>query len=192
MTGFECYKEYVALKSHFTEPAYDYFKYQGKIKLNLNTFQKRKDKVFFEKLAKHSDLKNFLLANFVNNEKAWVRNLAYNEEAEKVYKEWLKKTQSLSYTFKEDLNKLNEDFDSNFVCKDNEHPVLLRKFLGKEICIETVCLLLEFSGALKHWNSKMKHDLVWDSLKLKFEKYVPFLRCDKEKMKELCLKHFTN
>ena len=149
MSAFECYKEYIALKNHFTNPTYDYFKYNGKVNISYNTFEKRKDKLFFQKLAKHTDVKNFLVANFANDEKSWIRSLAYNEEAEKIYKDWLKKNQSLSYTFKEDLKKLHEDFNTNLICKNNQHPILFKKFLGKEICLETLCLLLEFSGAIK-------------------------------------------
>ena len=191
MSAFECYKEYIALKNHFTNPTYDYFKYNGKVNISYNTFEKRKDKLFFQKLAKHTDVKNFLVANFANDEKSWIRSLAYNEEAEKIYKDWLKKNQSLSYTFKEDLKKLHEDFNTNLICKNNQHPILFKKFLGKEICLETMCLLLEFSGAMKHWNSKMGYDLVWETFKIKIEKYTPFINCDKDKLKQICLDHFT-
>jgi hypothetical protein len=191
MSAFECYKEYVALKKHFTTPSYDYFKYNGKINISYNTFEKRKDKLFFQKLAKHTDLKNFLIANFANDERSWIRNLAYNEEAEKIYKDWLKKNQSLTYVFKEDIKKLNDDFNSNFVCQENQHPILFKKFLGKEICLETLCLLLEFSNAMKHWNSKMEYDLVWETFRNKIEKYAPFIKCDKDKLRKICVEHFT-
>ena len=67
MSAFECYKEYVALKNHFTKPSYDYFKYNGKAKLNPSSFDGRKDKLFFQKLAKHPDVHNFLVANLSEN-----------------------------------------------------------------------------------------------------------------------------
>ena len=47
MTGFECYKTYLALKHHFTNQSYDYFKYNGKTKANEQTFKTRKDRYFF-------------------------------------------------------------------------------------------------------------------------------------------------
>ena len=56
MTPYECYNEYLALKNHFTKPEYDYIKYQGKLRTKVDTFQKRKDRIFFEKLAKHEDV----------------------------------------------------------------------------------------------------------------------------------------
>ena len=191
MTAFECYKEYLALKNHFTKPDYDYFKYNGKVRSNADSFEKRPDKFFFQKLAKHPDLRNFLVANFSENEKAWIRNLAYNETAEQVYKNWLKRQQSLTYLFKQELSKLDTNFNNNFACKENEHPLLLRKFLGNEISLETLCLLLEFTGAKKHWDSKMQYDLVYDTIKTKIEKYSPFVKCDKDKLRKVVLDYFS-
>lgn len=190
-TAFECYKEYLALKNHFSRPDYDYFKYNGKIKSNLDSFEKRKDKLFFQKLAKHPDVHNFLVANLSENEKHWIRDLAYSEDAEKTYRNWLKKQQSLTYIFKQELSKLDDNFNNNFNCKSNEHPLLLKKFLGNEISLETLRLLLEFTGAKKHWNSKMQYDLVYDMIRAKVEKYSPFIKADKEKLKKIVLDYFS-
>jgi len=191
MSAFECYKEYVALKNHFTKPTYDYFKYNGKAKLNFDSFDKRKDKLFFQKLAKHPDVHNFLIANLADNDKHWIRDLAYSESAEKTYKDWLKRQQSLSYVFKSELSQLKTTFNENFVCKDGTHPYLLKLYLGNQISLETLCLLLEITGAKKHWDSKMEYDLVWDSLKIKIEKYSPFIKCDKDKLKNIVLDYFN-
>lgn len=191
MSAFECYKEYLALKNHFSKPDYDYFKYNGKLRANADSFNTRKDKLFFQKLAKHPDVHNFLVANLSENEKHWIRDLAYSEDAEKTYKNWLKRQQSLSYVFKQELGKLDSDFNRNFVVKSNEHPLLLKLFLAREISLETLCLLLEFTGAKKHWDSKMQYDLVYDSIKIKIEKYSPFIRCDKEKLRKIVVDYFS-
>ena len=190
-SAFECYKEYLAIKNHFSRPDYDYFKYNGKIRSNLDSFEKRKDKLFFQKLAKHPDVHNFLVANLSENEKHWIRDLAYSEDAEKTYRNWLKKQQSLTYIFRQELSKLDDDFNNNFNCKSNEHPLLLKKFLGNEISLETLCLLLEFTGAKKHWNSKMQYDLVYDIVRTKIEKYSPFIKADKENLKNIVLDYFS-
>lgn len=190
MSAFECYKEYVALKNHFTKPDYDYFKYNGKVRVKTETFERRKDKLFFQKLAKHPDVHSFLVANLSENEKHWIRDLAYSDSAEKTYKDWLKRQQSLSYFFKKELENLDKDFNENFVCKDGTHPLLLRLYLGKQISLETLCLLLSLTGAKKHWDSKLEYDLVWDSIKTKVEKYSPFIKYDKDKLKKIILDYF--
>jgi len=190
MSAFECYQEYLALKNHFSKPTYDYFKYNGKIKLNAASFDRRKDKLFFQKLAKHPDVHNFLIANLSENEKAWIKELAYSEEAEKTYKAWLKRQQSLTYVFKQELGNLDTRFNENLICKNNEHPFLLQLYLGKQISLDTLCLLLEISGAKKHWDSKMQYDLVWDTTRIKVEKYIPFITYDKDKIKNIVLDYF--
>lgn len=190
MSAFECYQEYLALKNHFSKPTYDYFKYNGKMKVNISSFDRRKDKLFFQKLAKHPDVHNFLIANLCENDKAWIKELAYSEEAEKTYKDWLKRQQSLTYVFKQELGNLDTRFNENFICRNNEHPFLLQLYLGKQISLDTLCLLLEISGAKKHWDSKMQYDLVWDTTRIKVEKYIPFITYDKDKIKKIVLDYF--
>ena len=190
MSAFECYQEYLALKNHFSKPTYDYFRYNGKMKVNVSSFEKRKDKLFFQKLAKHPDVHNFLIANLSENEKSWIRELAYSEEAEKTYKSWLKRQQSLSYVFKQELGNLDTRFNENLICRDNEHPFLLKLYLGKQVSLDTLCLLLDISGAKKHWDSKMQYDLIWDTIRIKVEKYSPFITCDKDKIKNIVLDYF--
>lgn len=190
MTSFECYQEYLALKNHFTKMNYDYFKYQGKIRTNPTSFNKRPDKIFFDKLSKNDNVHDFLLANFIKNDRIWIRDLAYDEEPQKIYKEWLKRQQSLSYTFQNDLNKLNKPLKNNLISNSNEHPILLKLFLGDQICLETLCIILKFTDYYDKWNSIMEYDIMWDSLKLKVLKYTPFIKYERSKFIDITLKHF--
>ena len=191
MSAFECYKEYVALKNHFTRPSYDYHKYNGKTRSSLQSFETRKDKLYFMKVAKHVDPINYILSNLVENPKIWIKEIAFSPASEEVYKNWLKRQQSLSYTFKTELSKLNSEFNTNFICEDNKHPILLKLYLGKDISLETLCLLLELSRAKKHWDSKMQYDLVWEDTRTKVEKYMPFIKVDKDKIKNIVLDYFS-
>jgi len=192
MSAFECYKEYLALKNHFSSPNYDYFRYNGKLKVNSTSFDQRKDKLFFQKLAKHPDVHNFLVANLSKNDKAWIKELAYSDDAERVYKDWLKRNQSLTYVVKNDLSQLDSPFDGNFiVSKMQSHPRLLQLYLGGHVTLETVCILLDITKAKKHWDSKMEFDPIYDEVRKKIEKYTPFIKYDKEKMKKIVLDYFS-
>ena len=191
MSAFDCYKEYLALKNHFSSPNYDYFKYNGKLKVNPTSFDQRKDKLFFQKLAKHPDVHNFLVANLSRNEKAWIKELAYSEDAERVYKDWLKRNQSLTYVVKKEVAALAPTFNENFIVPKSEaHPYLLKMYLGNHVSLETMCILLDLTGAKKHWDSKMEYDPVYDEVKKKIEKYTPFVRYDKDKIKKILLDFF--
>lgn len=192
MSAFECFQEYLALKNHFSKPGYDYFKYNGKVRVNPVSFQTRKDRIFFEKLAKHPDVKSFLVANLSVDEKAWIRDLAYSEKAENVYKSWLKRNQSLTYVIKNEIKELAPTFDANFIIeKDDPHPYLLQLYLGSHVSLETLCILLQLTGAKKHWDKKMEYDPIYQEVKLKIEKYTPFIKYDKEKIKKIVLDYFA-
>ena len=52
MNEFEAYKHYLALKLHFSSD-YDYFKYNGKTNATQQSFEKRKDRFRFSKLARN-------------------------------------------------------------------------------------------------------------------------------------------
>ena len=48
VTPFETYQAYLGMKSHFTNPKYDFIKYGGKSRATITSFNKRKDKYWFE------------------------------------------------------------------------------------------------------------------------------------------------
>lgn len=189
MTPFEVYKAYSALKLHFTTD-YNYFQYNGNVRLKQDNFERRNDKIFFAKVAKHSDPLHFLMVNILENPKAWIRNIAYSPDAETRYSDWLKKKQSLTYTFKEDLKQLDTDFDKNIVVEANSHPPIIVKYMGGYITFETVCIIATITGCIKYWDKAMSEDPVWDELSRKIKKYVPFLNLDADKYKKIILETF--
>ena|SRR3974390_931140 len=191
MSPFEAYQEYLSLKNHFTMEDYSYHKYNGKTSVKISSYNKRKDKIFFEKLAKQEDVHGFLLANFSANSKVWIKELAFSPNAEKTYKEWVKKQQSLTYIFKLDIEKLNDNFDENFKCVNNEHPILLKKYLNEEISLETICILLALTGALRYWNREMEYDIIWAQVKNRIRKYIPFIKVDKQVIRKIVFDKYS-
>lgn len=131
-----------------------------------------------------------MVSNFVIDNKLWVKDLAYSEQAENKYIEWNKRQQSLTYVLKNDLQKLDNNFNENFIIKDNQHPKLLKLFLGNQIQIETICLLLKITNAIKQWDIDLEYDPTWNIIKNKILKYVPFINYDVQKVKKLCLDRF--
>jgi hypothetical protein len=192
MTPFEAFREYLALKSHFCTKTYDYFKYNGKMKsATPSSYDGRRDKLFFMKLAKHKDPKGFLVSNFVHSDRSWIGDLAYNEEAQNNYMNWQKRIQSLSYTFSSELSKLNDEFDSNFIIKET-HPYILVLYLRKEISIETLVILTDLARCISYWNKNMQGDPVWDEVSLKIQKYKPFMQYEKNKFKSIVVDKFAS
>lgn len=190
MTSFDTFKLYISLKNHFTQKKYNYFKYNGKSRISQDSFDKRKDKIFFQKLSKHSDVLGFLLSNLLVNNKSWIKDITYNENSDKIYNDWLKRKQSLTYVFKNDIKKLDDDFNSNFLIQENNHPTILKLYLSNEISLETFCILIDISGAKKYFDKMLKNDVMWDEIGLLVEKYTPFITYDKEKYKNILLTNY--
>ena len=179
VTPFETYQSYLSMKSHFTNPKYDFFKYGGKSRATMSSFNKRKDKYWFEKTSrKYSDeeVLNFLLANFVttdNPQNLWIGEII--NSGERNYTEWMKRKQSLTYLFKEQVEKLisETNLEKVFDCSKG-HTLVLKKYLGGEISLETLTILEKVFSFAKEFDKKLQ-DPVWETVSLKLRKYSPFL-----------------
>ncbi len=180
VTPFETYQTYLSMKSHFTNPKYDFFKYGGKSRATMASFNKRKDKYWFEKTSrKYSDeqILNFLLANFVttdNPQNLWIGEII--NSGERNYADWMRRKQSLTYLFKEQSSELlsNNDLNEVFNCSKNKHPVVLKKYLGGEISLETLTILEKVFSFVSKFDKKLT-DPVWETVSLKIKKYIPFI-----------------
>jgi len=179
VTPFETYQSYLSMKSHFTNPKYDFFKYGGKSRATMSSFNKRKDKYWFEKTSrKYSDeeVLNFLLANFVttdNPQNLWIGEII--NSGERNYTEWRRRKQSLTYLFKEQLSELllENNLDEVFNCSKG-HPLLLKRYLGGSLSLETLVILEKIFFFVKDFDKKLT-DPVWETVSLKVKKYIPFL-----------------
>ena len=189
MTPFEAYQEYLALKQHFSSNSYDYIKYDGKVTVKQDTFEKRRDKYQFYKLSKKIDVTGYLVANFIHNHKLWVGDLN-SPSCENNYRIWKSRQESLSYNFKNDLKKLDDDFNSNFKVINGQYPSIIRQYQFGEISLETIVILNKIINFLHHWDGKISDTIVWPELKKRIEKYTPFISFDEKKFKEIVKKRF--
>jgi hypothetical protein len=184
-----CYKTYLALKNHFTNKNYNYFTYNGKVRANIQSFYKRKDRFYFEKMSRQKtdeEIINFFVSNFAScddPQSLWIGEII--KEGENNYKSWMKRTQSLSYIFKDEVSILNsKNFDEMFKIEGNRHPKILKEFLQKKISLETMIILNNILGYKKQFDKKLQ-DPVWEFTSMKIEKYTPFLRIDNNKFKTI-------
>ena len=179
VTPFETYQTYLSMKSHFTSKRYDFFKYGGKSRATMTSFNKRKDKYWFEKTSrKYSDqeITDFLLANFVTTntpQNLWIGEII--NSGERTYADWMRRQQSLTYLFKEQSKKLlsEKELEEVFNCSKG-HPPILKKYLGGEISLETLVIFEKIFSFGKKFNRKLK-DPVWETVSMKIKKYIPFL-----------------
>ena len=112
MMPFDTYRCYLSLKNHFTKEKYDYHKYCGRSRATVQSFYKRKDRFWFEKISRNKsdqEVVDFFVSNFItctDPSKLWIGEMI--KEGEGRYTSWKKRNQSLSYIFKEEVESIFE------------------------------------------------------------------------------------
>lgn len=193
VTPHETYKTYIALKNHFSSDKYDYHKYNGNVKASIQSFHKRKDRLFFERLSrqkKDDEIIDFFVSNFISStdpSSLWIGDIIKN--GNEIYLEWKKKRQSLSYVFESDLRNVFEG--KNFLefinLKNNKHPKLVKEYFSGNLSLETMVIL----DKMIHYREKFDKQLldpIWELISMKIKKYSPFLVIDLDKYKNIIRK----
>jgi len=193
VTPHDAYKQYLALKNHFSNDSYDYFKYCGKIKASIASFHKRKDRLFFERLSrqkKDNEIVEFFVSNFVSStdpSSLWIGEIIRN--GNETYTEWKRKRQSLTYLFENDLKNISQE--SHLVeyleIKNNKHPKILKGYLSGRVSLETMVILDQILHYREKFDEKLI-DPIWELVSKKIKNYSPFLDIDLNKYKDILRK----
>ena len=179
---FDAYKQYLSLKNHFTKEKYDYHKYCGKSRATVKSFYKRKDRFWFEKLARNKsdrEVVEFFVSNFVtctDPGKLWIGEMIRDGEGR--YTSWKRRTQSLSYVFKEEMESMlaNRDINSAFASTSGHSP-MLKGYLSGDVSLETMVICDKILGYRTDYDKKLT-DPVWETVSMRMRKYSPFLNID--------------
>jgi hypothetical protein len=186
--GYNAYKTYVALKNHFTSDSYDYFKYKGRVRVKEESFLKRKDKFYFEKIEKkyQEDLVGFFVSHLISDQTSWIGTMI-GDQAERVFNDWKKRKQSLKYSFREDMISIRDYMDKNdimfdniFICVDDQHPIILKLLIAEEISIESFIILDRVLNFIRHINHFLLDEYIWLEYNKKVKKYSPFVVTDRK------------
>ena len=189
----DAYRQYLALKNHFTKDSYDYHKYCGKSRASVQSFYKRKDRMWFEKVARQKsdqEVIEFFVSNFVSvdsPESVYIPDII--RDGEEIYINWKKRIQSLTYMFQTEVEVFlgSESIDSFFSCQPGIHSSLIKKHLQKALSIETLVILDYILNYVQDYD-KVLDDPVWETLSLKISKYKPFLNISIQKYTDILKK----
>ena len=198
MTGLDCYRTYLAMKQHFTNPKFDFFQYDGKVKASEKKYQERSDFYFFETMARKltdQEVKEYLLAGFVASDdptKVWIGDI--KRSGKDWWLAWQKKRQSEYYLVNEDLDRLVQHMEAqgysfNNLFKDVGHPPLLRYFIKRQLSLETLIIMDMVLGFMNQWDTTFT-DPLWEGISFKVRKYRPFLSINKDKYLKLIKEKF--
>jgi hypothetical protein len=192
-SGYGAYMLFLALRTHFNNDKYDFFQMHGKLRATKESYNKRNDKWFFEKISKeHSDeeLRDFYVANLLED-KHYITELI-DDNATQIHTNYLRRRQSLSYHCADDMVRtFDKGFQEPFRVHSDSYPFLVLLFLRRTICIETMVILDDFINYTNKFNKHYGNDAIWPRISRKISKYRPFLKYDKVRMKNI-LKGIVN
>ena len=193
VTPYEVYQKYLSLKQHFNKKGYDYFKFQGKVRANESSFEKRKDKHHFirlSKIYKDEELTKFFVSNFVVTKDLWVGNVT-SPEGRNNYIAWKAKIQSLPYVFENEVEAMfdeNETFNDIFNVEDGQHPPIVRHVFGNEVSLETFVVLDSILNFSSKFNENIEETVIWPELYSMCNNYAPFVVVNKQKYVDILRK----
>ena len=188
MRAVDVYLMYCALKAHF-KGDYDYHKFSGQTKIKRDSFYKRKDRIFFVKVASKydkndSEVLNYFVSNFIQDRSGYIAN--FND---KNYEDWLQKRKMFFEIFSQELQPFVKNFNPLFESKDGHHPSLLKEYLGKRISLETMIVLDDLVEFSKKWDKELEwDDFVWPDVKKLMNNYKGFLTINTNKYRIKLLK----
>ena len=188
MDGFKAYKYFTAIKLHFTTEKYDVIDMNGRVSGSRTAFEKRNDRGLFEKLARKFDadqeLIQFLVANFAYGH----RNVVYSNDSDEYYRVWVKRKQSRTQQFCNDLDVITNHLEIKKLAKDSMYsvetgmPELLNLYLGGYVTLETMVILQDFDDYLQKWEPII---MLWHDHFLTIKKSKRFVKYDQNRLQSI-------
>ncbi len=192
MTGYEFFKIYSPLKLHFTQDSYDGFKYKWRTKtMSPDIFAGRKDRYLFEKWGKQFKdpiaAGHLVISNFIYNNETWLYDDI--QEAQDVLLQWKSVRESITKTFEDDLSELTKHNLNGWESYINRTPKgniapMLQLYLAKRFHPESVVIFDSLCSTINRWDDDYKVDPLIKSEIVKIKKYVPFVKYNRDKVKE--------
>lgn len=202
LNPFEAFHLVTSVKLHFDDK-YDAVKYRFRLgpRMSPATFDARRDKYFFERLARnHSDPDDclwYVVANvMVGN--GWIGKMT--EEPFVELSSW---HQAATYKFETELNSIRNRFgylDDALECdarlSGTRPPALLTAYINEDISIHTIAIMNCLTGFLKKEMTKVSDPLgMLGAHATKIQKYSDILTArstiNAEKCRDVILKLFS-
>jgi hypothetical protein len=197
MNGYQTYQIYQSLKLHFTSN-YDAVKYNFKTAVREDTFERRRDRYFFEKLSRRFNkekLIQYFTANLVKDPNVWIGDMK-----DSIYDDYVARYDKLTYMVTQDMKLMTEKgYSFNQICStsdNNSTNPLLESLRSDEIHPESVVLVDILVNFLKRLKGELidplgiNKDLI--DLLLKYKLIMLQSPLPRGKLKEKLLNTFTN
>lgn len=186
-TGYGAYQLFLALRTHFSSNRYDFFRMHGKLRATKESYLKRNDKWFFDRIAKEytaEELRDFYLANLLQD-RIYITELL-DDAAKSAYTNYQRQRQGLSYHYSNELGRLfDKGLRDPFIVHNDTYPTIVLLFLRRTISLETMVILDDQLGFTKKFDKHYADDVLWPKISKQISKYRPFLKYDRAKMNDI-------
>lgn len=187
------YNLYLQLKNHFNGRG-DVIKKDWRMKVSDASYEKRKDKFFFEMLSKKYTLKELslmMIGNLVSNQNMWIGDISDGDAIE-FYEQYLAKLKLMRLRYQDDikniyyvakkleLKTLSQMFDYN----DQTNGSYIFKLLqSNAITFETFIMLDSFLGIIKKHDEK--DNVIWMNYSTRLKAYQKLFLVDSDECKRI-------
>lgn len=172
MEGIKAYKLYRSIKLHFNDEKFDVFKAKGNVRISHERFNLRNDRFIFERLGRlYTDKEyiQYISSNFMYGNESVIYD---HKTGELNYLEYLKRRQSITRVFENDLDFLAAN--SCFSSQD-----ILQYVLCGKVTVETFRILDDLDHIIERIPSTVGLILQRDILRIKKSK--GFVKYDSQK-----------
>ena len=180
LTGFTAYKIKQAVALHFSNDKYDCFQYNFKTRVSEKSYMGNRNKYHFdkigEKFSKERDLARFFAAYEIQ-QISWIGEILRQP---KIYDQFLARQESLSYTYRNELERVMNLENKNFyeLLQEDQRgiPFVVNVQSQYQISAETMLCLEKMTNFLSR-PVKEVHALEawWPDYRRKILKLEPFV-----------------
>ena len=196
MQPAEAYRLHLAVKLHFTKETYNFAKHEGRVaNATAKVFQAKTFHKFFNVVVKRYtevELLDLFVAN-ISQGRTFIDDIM-TDEGHDCFLAFRKRTQSLAYTFSEEMTDIGTQGSLGTLLEVRKGmvPGLLTLHLSGRICIETMSVLNDLVKVVPYWDRRLgKDDVIWGRARLPCLKMGTFLNFDRAKMVAI-VKDITN
>lgn len=159
--GFQTYVMYVYLKRHFSDFKFIWDPNSKYARLKEDAFEKRNDKLFFQKLEKsfqtRDDRKEYLISAFLFNNDIWIGDV-FHDVVVQFHKDRMKRVTSLESLFQRDAEKIEFYLvDKGITLQDiiltssSNSPILVQDVKAIGVSFETLAIINQFTSFTDLW-----------------------------------------
>jgi hypothetical protein len=182
LSEFNAFQIFCAMKLHFKSDKYDYIKYNGATRVTQESYNQRKDKYMFQKLAKKytkENLEHLLSANLYREPDIWVGKLFQDQSMKRYYKK-MEFVTSPSYFVAKEMEKLLSATDFKELFHQSEPGNATEFFaalVDEQISPETYIVVNDILQFEKKWVTD--NEYIWGTEKKLLTKLKPFAKYDR-------------